>query len=163
MSEGAGTRMCASTATVTLLSFGSESHFTQAQVSATFFASLPTFVFPPPGLLLSSSICLLTSPILLICQGPFGATVLCACVIGEDPIVCQRISDHLMNASTSNMGQQKWGWGAGNGILMRNPRPSFSVIRQVAQVTNVNGKKRTNLELTLGDIHYLSPHHRILP
>lgn len=95
---------------------------------------------------------LLTGTVSLACQGPFSATVLCACAIGDGPIVCRRISDHLINTPTSNMGQQKWGRGGEDGILMRNPRPSLSVIRQVAQVTNGNGKNPTNLGPTLGYI-----------
>lgn len=75
--------------------------------------------------------------------------------------MCRGISDHLINTPTSNMGEQKWG--GGDRILMRNPRPSFSVIRQVAPVTNGNGKNPTDLGPTLGYMHYLSPHRGILP
>lgn len=81
-----------------------------------------------------------------------GATILLrARVIGDEPVVCHRISEHLINAPTSNIGQQKWG--REDGMAMRSPRPSVSVIRQVAQVTNINGKKWTNLEPSLGRIH----------
>lgn len=94
-------------------------------------------LLPPPSIR-PHPICLLTSTILLVCQGALGAAVLRARVIGGEPIVRHWISDHWINAPTGNIGQQKRG--RADGIAMRNPRPSVSVIRQVAQVTNINGR-----------------------